>query len=225
MRWLVGAATVAGLCFTGCLAGIEPAGAEIVVAINKSKQRMTVMVDGVEQHVWKVSTGLGGGPPSGTYQPERLARKWFSHKYNWSPMPYSIFFHKGYAIHGTGYVSRLGNRASHGCVRLHPKNAAALFDLVRHQGKGKTTIIISNSEIVLNPKLPAKPSADSAGVSTANALKAEVVEPAGVEAPASRRATLSSPQAGKVLDATPAAADETTGAVPPESDSFPDIEE
>ena len=51
---------------------------------------------------------LAGGPPSGTYRPMRMERKWFSRKYDWSPMPHSIFFYEGYAIHGTNYVSRLG---------------------------------------------------------------------------------------------------------------------
>jgi hypothetical protein len=154
MRCLVGAAIVVGACFVGVPGNTAQAGAEIVIAIDKSKQRMTVLVDGVEQHVWRVSTGLGGGPPSGTYRPERLERKWFSHKYGMSPMPHSIFFHEGYAIHGTIYVSRLGNKASHGCVRLHPTNAATLFDLVRSQGMNATTIVVSNSEYVVKPTAP-----------------------------------------------------------------------
>jgi len=130
-----------------------PAGAEIIVAVDKSKQLMTVAVDGREQHVWPVSTGLGGGPKTGIYRPERLERKWFSRKYNMSPMPHAIFFHEGYAIHGTIYVSLLGNRASHGCVRLHPTNAAILFDLVRGRRMRDTTIIVSNSEYVMKPSL------------------------------------------------------------------------
>jgi hypothetical protein len=69
-------------------------------------------------------------------------------------MPHSIFFHEGYAIHGTIYVSRLGNKASHGCVRLHPTNAATLFDLVRSQGMNATTIVVSNSEYVVKPTAP-----------------------------------------------------------------------
>ena len=60
-------------------------------------------------------------------------------------MPHAIFFHKGYAIHGTDYVSRLGQPASHGCVRLHPSHAAALFALVRSQGMGRTRIVVSGS--------------------------------------------------------------------------------
>ena len=141
MRRLIGAALAVGLC--GMTGGADAA---VVIAINKSTQRMAVRVDGVERHVFKVSTGLRGGPPSGTYQPERMERKWFSHKFGMSPMPHSIFFHEGYAIHGTIYVSRLGNPASHGCVRLHPNDAATLFALVKRQGMAQTTINVSNSD-------------------------------------------------------------------------------
>ena len=106
---------------------------------------MSVVVDGRERYRWPVSTGRDGGPPSGAYQPERMERQWYSRKYDWSPMPHAIFFHKGYAIHGTGYVSRLGQPASHGCVRLHPSHAAELFALVRSQGMGRTRIVVSAS--------------------------------------------------------------------------------
>jgi hypothetical protein len=145
MRPLIGLAAMAGVGIAGALAYADPASAEIVIAIDKSIQRMAVVVDGREQHVWKVSTGTGGGPKSGTYRPQRLEKSWYSRKYNMSPMPHAIFFHEGYAIHGTTYVSRLGNRASHGCVRLHPANAATLFNLVRSQGMGSTTIVVSNA--------------------------------------------------------------------------------
>jgi lipoprotein-anchoring transpeptidase ErfK/SrfK len=58
-------------------------------------------------------------------------------------MPYSIFFHGGFAIHGSYEISRLGGPASHGCVRLHPTNAAALFALVQGQARGDTRIVIT----------------------------------------------------------------------------------
>jgi lipoprotein-anchoring transpeptidase ErfK/SrfK len=127
------------------LAGAQPAAANVVIVIDKSAQRMSVVVDGERRHSWPISSGLGGGPPSGSYRPERMERKWYSRKYGWSPMPHSIFFHKGYAIHGTVYVSRLGRRASYGCVRLHPSNAATLFALVRSQGMARTRIVVSSS--------------------------------------------------------------------------------
>ena len=62
-----------------------------------------------------------------------------------SPMPHSIFFHRGYAIHGSYDINRLGGPASHGCIRLHPANAAALFDLVRSEGVAATTIVVSGA--------------------------------------------------------------------------------
>ena len=55
-----------------------------------------------------------------------------------------LFFH-GFAIYETNYVSRLGRRASHGCVRLHPRNTATLFSLVQRYGKGRTKIVISDT--------------------------------------------------------------------------------
>jgi lipoprotein-anchoring transpeptidase ErfK/SrfK len=135
------AATAASAAM-GLLLLAAPAAADVVIGIDKSAQRMSVRVNGSEQYSWPVSTGLLGGPPAGNYRPERLERKWFSRKFGMSPMPHAIFFHEGYAIHGTIYVSRLGHRASHGCVRLHPSNAAALFSLVNREGVGNTTIVI-----------------------------------------------------------------------------------
>ncbi len=123
----------------------DPAQASIFISVDKSTQRMSVMVDGKPRYSWSVSTGLRGGPPSGTFRPQRLERMWHSRTYDWSPMPHSIFFHHGFAIHGTNYLSRLGRRASHGCVRLHPANAATLFSLVKSRGMKSTTIVISDS--------------------------------------------------------------------------------
>jgi lipoprotein-anchoring transpeptidase ErfK/SrfK len=57
-------------------------------------------------------------------------------------MPYSIFYDGNYAIHGTNHIGRLGGRASKGCIRLHPANAAVLFSLVQRQGMGNTRIHI-----------------------------------------------------------------------------------
>jgi lipoprotein-anchoring transpeptidase ErfK/SrfK len=123
-----------------------PADAGVLVHIDKSRQRMSVSVDGKVRHSWAISTGRRGfGTPSGTYSPQRLARRWFSRRYYNSPMPYSIFFHKGYAIHGSYEIRRLGGPASHGCVRLHPANAATLFALVQQRGTASTRIVVSGA--------------------------------------------------------------------------------
>ena len=124
---------------------LTPARADVVVQIDKSSQRMAVSVDGAMRYNWPVSTGRDGyGTPSGTFHPQSMARHYFSRKYYNAPMPHAIFFYYGFAIHGTNDISRLGGPASHGCVRLHPSHAAALFALVEHSGSRNTRIEISN---------------------------------------------------------------------------------
>ncbi len=119
------------------------ASAALLVYIDRSSQRMDVVVDGVTRFRWPISTGRRGlGTPTGVFHPQMLARSWFSRRYYNSPMPYAIFFHRGYAIHGTYELSRLGGPASHGCVRLHPQNAAILFSLVRQEGPRNTRIVV-----------------------------------------------------------------------------------
>ncbi len=136
---------VAAALFAALLFGeAAPAKAGLEVRVNKAAQRMQVIVDGINFYSWPVSTGLGGGPRSGTYTPQRLERKWFSRKYNWAPMPHSVFFDEGYAIHGTIHVKNLGRRASKGCVRLHPDNAATLFNLVQKRGMKNTRVIVES---------------------------------------------------------------------------------
>jgi lipoprotein-anchoring transpeptidase ErfK/SrfK len=121
-----------------------PAHAELVVHISKGAQRMTVSRDGQPLYQWAISTGRSGyGTPSGVFHPQRMARTWFSRAYYNSPMPHSIFFYGGYAIHGTYAIRQLGGPASHGCVRLYPGNAATLFALVQREGAGRTTIVIN----------------------------------------------------------------------------------
>lgn len=111
--------------------------------IDLSDQRLFLFIDGRLHDTWLVSTARRGyRTPVGRFHPIRLERKWFSRKYDWAPMPYSVFFLGGYAIHGTTEVKRLGRPVSHGCIRLHPSNAAQLFQLVRQVGKANTTIVI-----------------------------------------------------------------------------------
>ena len=121
-----------------------PVQASLRAVIDLSEQRLRVYVDGRLKHTWKTTTARRGyRTPVGTYRPIRLERKWYSRKYDWAPMPYSVFFYGGYAIHGTTDLRNLGRPASHGCVRLHPKNAAKLFDLVRRYGRSRTRIIVT----------------------------------------------------------------------------------
>lgn len=130
---------------TFSVAFVSAGEAAVVAKISISRQTMSVYVDGTLRYSWAVSTGRRGfGTPRGSFRPRALVRMHYSRKYDNSPMPHSIFFLGGFAVHGTGYVKQLGRPASHGCVRLAPGNAAALYSLVRSHGMGRSRIVITN---------------------------------------------------------------------------------
>jgi L,D-transpeptidase catalytic domain len=117
---------------------------KVDITVNKGTQRMTVRIDGVEEYVWLVSTGAGQyDTPTGNYHIFRMEKEHFSKEWDDAPMPYSMFFTgEGHAIHGSYHIKRLGTKASHGCVRLAPENAAILFDLVQKAGYKNSTVNI-----------------------------------------------------------------------------------
>ncbi len=117
----------------------------ITAKVDLSEQIMQVFINDRLWQEWSVSSGgRGHRTPTGKYRPTRLHEEWYSRTYFNTPMPHSVFFHHGYAIHATTYVRSLGRPASHGCVRLHPQHAKAFFNLVREFGMGKTRIVITN---------------------------------------------------------------------------------
>ena len=125
----------------------EPAqsGSQILINIDKSRQQMTVLVDGIEKYSWPVSTGkYGYSTPSGTFTPTSMNEVWYSKQWDNAPMPHSIFFLKdGHAIHGSHEVKNLGQPVSHGCVRISPDNAAILYDLVKTNGIENTKVVLA----------------------------------------------------------------------------------
>jgi hypothetical protein len=147
---------VLAFCAAFCLA--LPAHAELVIAIDKSVQQMTVTVDGAALYVWPVSTGAPGyDTPSGEFKPFRMEADHFSREWDDAPMPHSIFFtQQGHAIHGSTHVKAIGTPASHGCVRLEPANATILFDLVRQQKMANTRVVLTGETPELAPPAVAK---------------------------------------------------------------------
>lgn len=116
----------------------------LIITINKVSQKMKVSLDGDMMYKWPVSTGAPGyDTPSGNFRPFRMEREHFSKEWDDAPMPYSIFFTaQGHAVHGSYHIKSLGRRASHGCVRLHPDNAAKLFALVQKTGMVNTAVVV-----------------------------------------------------------------------------------
>ncbi len=139
-RILFGVACVVALAFVVLSSDAQ---ANVLVRVDRATQTMDVSVDGASVYRWPVSTGRRGfGTPAGTFRPQRMAARWFSTVYYNAPMPHAIFFHGGYAIHGSYDIARLGGPASHGCIRLHPSAAAALFSIVQREGMHNTTIVV-----------------------------------------------------------------------------------
>ena len=117
----------------------------VLVNIDKTNQKMTVFLDGVEAYEWPVSTGREGySTPSGTYTATSMNEIWYSKQWDNAPMSHSIFFMKdGHAIHGSLDVKNLGKPVSHGCVRISPKNAATLYALVKENGLENTQVVVT----------------------------------------------------------------------------------
>ena len=133
-----------GLLLAAVTFGSAPASAKILAHIDISQQRLHLYVNGAKRATWPVSTARRGyRTPVGNFRPYWLNKNHRSSIYRGAPMPYSVFFRGGYAIHGTYETSKLGRAVSHGCVRLHPSSAALFFNLVRQHGYANTRIRIT----------------------------------------------------------------------------------
>ncbi|MBP1857197.1 L,D-transpeptidase [Rhizobium herbae] len=118
--------------------------ANLIARISLSSQTMTVSQNGFVRYRWKVSTARKGYvTPQGSWSAKWLSRNHRSRKYDNAPMPYAVFFNGGYAVHATFDLKRLGRPASHGCIRLHPENAAEFFSLASQYGLKNTKIVVT----------------------------------------------------------------------------------
>ena len=116
------------------------------IDVDLSRQKMTVKEHGRVAGSWAISSGRSGyRTPTGSFRPQWMAKTWYSKKYDNAPMPNSIFFTGGFALHATYATSMLGSPASHGCVRQSPANAARLFSMVKKHGMDHTKIVVHGS--------------------------------------------------------------------------------
>lgn len=146
------AVALAGLGFGGPALADEvfsssnrPTAPTVVVRVDVSEQRMTVIHEGKRIHQWDVSTArVGKHTPRGTFQPQFFSPNHRSSLYYGAPMPWSVFYDGDYAIHGTDAIGRLGSPASAGCVRLHPDHAKELYALIFEAGRDDTYIVVQD---------------------------------------------------------------------------------
>ena len=108
--------------------------AKVMIYVDINAQRMKVTDNSGQTYIWTVSSGRDGyETPTGSFSVQRLDANHFSDEYDQAPMPYAIFFHEGFAIHGTS-LGGLGRPMSHGCVRLSVANARLLYSWVEKYG-------------------------------------------------------------------------------------------
>jgi len=138
---------------------------KVIIVVNKAndgsdRQTLRLYIDQKLTQLTKVSTGRenyeagckpGQEPkkdhcskraywsttPTGYFDVDKLDEKYFSNLWQtW--MPYSVFFESGIATHQApaGTEGKLGQRASGGCIRLHPNMAPLVFKTVESAGKG-----------------------------------------------------------------------------------------
>jgi lipoprotein-anchoring transpeptidase ErfK/SrfK len=124
-----------------------PAPAGVRAKISLAKQQMDVVINrsngARETYSWKVSTGRKGfETPPGQFRPDYLDEMHYSSKYENAPMPFSVFFNNGIAVHATSETKHLGRPASHGCVRLDKANAETFFRAVAEIGMMRTAIYV-----------------------------------------------------------------------------------
>lgn len=127
----------------------------IYLEINKPSQILHLYIDGQLKDSFAVSTGIKkyetpnlNLKPSGPLLTKYNSKKFPGGNYQGlGNMPYAIFLRGGYAIHGTtaGNFNKLGTKASHGCIRLHPENARILFELIKLFGLSHTWITITDA--------------------------------------------------------------------------------
>lgn len=119
---------------------------------DKATQTARLYLDGRYVNQWLISSGTAGhGTPNFDKHPDgRIYQKYSSRKFpggdynGLGNMPYAVFIQGGFALHGTprGNWSKLGRKASHGCIRMHPDNAAYFNQLVRSVGIKQTWITV-----------------------------------------------------------------------------------
>ncbi|MDZ8105255.1 MAG: L,D-transpeptidase [Nostoc sp. DedQUE12a] len=101
------------------------------IEIDLSEQRLRGWEGKKLVHSYRISAGKRSTPtPLGKF---RINSKYRTHRmrgrgYNIPDVPYTMYFYRGYAIHGAYWHNRFGTPVSHGCVNLPVKQARNLYN-------------------------------------------------------------------------------------------------
>lgn len=109
------------------------------VEINLTTQHLYAFEGNEKKYDIIISSGKRWWPtPTGTFKPwgkfrfERMigGSRALGTYYDLPNVPYTIYFYKGYAIHGTYWHSNFGYPMSHGCVNVSIENSKLLYEFI-----------------------------------------------------------------------------------------------
>lgn len=143
--------------------------AGVVVVVDKSVrtarrpngQTATVYVDGHYYSEYDISSGTEelkettsgrkyiATTPVGIFRPIRAYKNYMSRTFLSAPMTWAVFFNGGIATHATtrGAYSKLGHRASGGCVRMKLEEAEEVNQLIVTRGEPNMNLV-DQSEVI-----------------------------------------------------------------------------
>ncbi|MBD2627362.1 L,D-transpeptidase [Trichormus variabilis] len=101
------------------------------IEIDLSEQRLRAFEGKRVVYSYRISTGKSRTPtPVGRFQINSKYRinRMRGRGYDIPDVPYAMYFHQGYAIHGAYWHNRFGTPVSHGCVNLPVSQARKLYN-------------------------------------------------------------------------------------------------
>ena len=99
------------------------------VELHLGRQVALQIADNRVERVFHISSGAGGATPSGSFRVYRKERMSWSVPFStW--MPWASYFVGGIAFHAYGSVPSYA--ASHGCIRMMPRDAPLLYAFATH---------------------------------------------------------------------------------------------
>lgn len=101
------------------------------IEIDLSKQRLYAWEGDRQVYAIIVSTGKASTPtPTGVFaiQTRHRYARMQGYDYDVPDVPYTMYYYRGYAIHGAYWHNRFGTPVSHGCTNVAVNHARWLFN-------------------------------------------------------------------------------------------------
>ncbi len=166
------------------------------VDVNLDTQVVVIYDGPVARYATLASTGKGkDATPTGLYRVTRkkphttmVSDRSKSQTYSVS-VPWAVYFHEGYAFHSAYWHNKFGQKRSHGCINLAPKDALLLYQELgpgvpvgwhsaySHDTRPGAFVNIREPSKALAPVVPAQGAADAPAATVPAASPTPAVVP------------------------------------------------